>query len=277
MGRRPGVDEHAPDARVEYQLTCPRGHVVGGLDARLSVRGIDVSFLGRLGSPVNPGITTTRSAVFAATYVGSVGSRADVPSVHRLHAGRRWRLARADVGRRVPARAARDATRAHRAGSARVRRRSSSAARRVSASSAPRTPSPSRPELRRARASSRACPASQADRQREASSSAFAATPSSRACARSSRSMRSARGRDERSRARGCSSASSSSRSRSACGFSPSAVGRATRFATRTSTCSRPSSRAARGCGTSRRALVALGLAVLLVGLARPEVKRTRR
>jgi hypothetical protein len=55
---------------VEYQLTCPRGHVVGGLDARLSVRGIDVQFLGRLGSPVNPGITTTRSAVFRATYVG---------------------------------------------------------------------------------------------------------------------------------------------------------------------------------------------------------------
>jgi hypothetical protein len=57
-------------ARVEYQLTCPRGNVVGGLDARLSVSGIDVSFLGRLGSPVNPGITTTRSAVFVGTYVG---------------------------------------------------------------------------------------------------------------------------------------------------------------------------------------------------------------
>ena len=58
---------------VEYQLTCPRGHTVGGLDARLSVRGIDVEFLGRLGSPVNPGITTTRSAVFRATYVGRSG------------------------------------------------------------------------------------------------------------------------------------------------------------------------------------------------------------
>ncbi len=56
--------------RVEYQLDCPKGHVVGGLDARLSVRPIDVSFLGRLGSPVNPGITTTRSAVFVGTYVG---------------------------------------------------------------------------------------------------------------------------------------------------------------------------------------------------------------
>ena len=36
----------------------------------MSGRGIDVSFLGRLGSPVNPGITTTRSAVFVGTYVG---------------------------------------------------------------------------------------------------------------------------------------------------------------------------------------------------------------
>jgi len=55
---------------VEYQLTCPRRHVVGGLDAELSHRGIDVSFSGRLGSPVNPGITTTRSAVFKGSYVG---------------------------------------------------------------------------------------------------------------------------------------------------------------------------------------------------------------
>jgi hypothetical protein len=57
--------------RVEYQLTCPKGHVVGGLDARLSVRAIDVSFLGKLGSPVNPGISTTRSAVFVGLYAGS--------------------------------------------------------------------------------------------------------------------------------------------------------------------------------------------------------------
>ena len=60
-----------PRPVVEYQLTCPRGHVVGGLDARLSERAIDVSFLGTLGSPVNPGISTSRSAVFVATYVGA--------------------------------------------------------------------------------------------------------------------------------------------------------------------------------------------------------------
>jgi hypothetical protein len=56
---------------AEWQLTCPRGHVVGGLDARLSERAIDVSFVGALGSPVTPGVTTSRSVIFAATYTGS--------------------------------------------------------------------------------------------------------------------------------------------------------------------------------------------------------------
>lgn len=59
-----------PRPQVHWQLSCPRGYVVGGLDAELSHRAIDVSFGGRLGSPVNPGITTSRSAVFAASYVG---------------------------------------------------------------------------------------------------------------------------------------------------------------------------------------------------------------
>lgn len=60
--------------RVEFQLTCPPGHVVGGLDARLSERAIDVGFIGMTGSPVNPGITTSRSAVFLGTYVGRSAS-----------------------------------------------------------------------------------------------------------------------------------------------------------------------------------------------------------
>ena len=55
---------------VAWQLTCPRGYIVGGLDAQLTHRAIDVSFLGMLGSPVNPGITTSRSATFVGTYVG---------------------------------------------------------------------------------------------------------------------------------------------------------------------------------------------------------------
>ena len=56
--------------RVEYQITCPQGHVAAGLDARLSVRAIDVGFIGTLGTPVNPGISTSRSVVFLGTYVG---------------------------------------------------------------------------------------------------------------------------------------------------------------------------------------------------------------
>lgn len=59
-----------PRPHVEFQLSCPRGHIVGGLDAELSNRAIDVGFFGQLGSPVNPGITTSRAAVFTATYVG---------------------------------------------------------------------------------------------------------------------------------------------------------------------------------------------------------------
>ena len=59
-----------PRARVDYQLDCPRGYIVGGLDAELSTRAIEVSFAGSLGSPVNPGITTSRAAVFSARYTG---------------------------------------------------------------------------------------------------------------------------------------------------------------------------------------------------------------
>jgi hypothetical protein len=61
----------APRPRVEFQLACPRRFLVGGLDAELSDRAIDVSFAGRVGSPVAPGITTSRKAVFTATFVGS--------------------------------------------------------------------------------------------------------------------------------------------------------------------------------------------------------------
>jgi hypothetical protein len=61
----------APRSHVDFQLSCPRGFVIGGLDAELSDRAIDIDFLGRLGSPVNPGVTTTRAALFRATYTGS--------------------------------------------------------------------------------------------------------------------------------------------------------------------------------------------------------------
>ncbi len=51
-----------------FQMTCPKGSIAGGLDAILGDRTLDVTFLGKLGSPVNPGITTSRSVVFVATY-----------------------------------------------------------------------------------------------------------------------------------------------------------------------------------------------------------------
>lgn len=55
---------------VEYRLACPRNAVVGGLDALVSDRRLDLSFLGALGSPVGPGVSTTTSAVFIGRYVG---------------------------------------------------------------------------------------------------------------------------------------------------------------------------------------------------------------
>jgi len=61
----------APRAHVDFQLSCPRGYIVGGLDTELTDRAIDVEFAGRVGSPVNPGVTTSRSAVFRASYTGS--------------------------------------------------------------------------------------------------------------------------------------------------------------------------------------------------------------
>jgi hypothetical protein len=58
---------------VRYYLSCPRGFIVGGTDAELTRRGIDLRFEGRLGAPVNPGVTTRRAVVFVATYVGTPG------------------------------------------------------------------------------------------------------------------------------------------------------------------------------------------------------------
>ena len=98
----PWVVVPARGAKVEYQLTCPRGHVVGGLDAELTHRAIDLAFLGRLGAPVNPGITTARSVVFVGSsvvravrgptfrpHIGcmpAAGGGGDVPTLRRLQA-----------------------------------------------------------------------------------------------------------------------------------------------------------------------------------------------
>lgn len=53
-----------PRSGVQYRLSCPKRYIVAGLDAELATRGIDVGFVGKLGSPVNPGITTSQAAVF---------------------------------------------------------------------------------------------------------------------------------------------------------------------------------------------------------------------
>jgi len=67
---------------VSFQLSCPAKFVVAGLDAELSRRGVDVTFRGALGSPVNPGITTSRAAEFLARLL--VGG---APATFRPHIG----------------------------------------------------------------------------------------------------------------------------------------------------------------------------------------------
>jgi hypothetical protein len=57
----------ARESTVVYRLSCPRGSIAGGLDAVRPDRALDIVFLGTLGSPVNPGITTKRHVVFVAT------------------------------------------------------------------------------------------------------------------------------------------------------------------------------------------------------------------
>jgi hypothetical protein len=59
----------AAPGQVEFQLACPKRFIVGGLDAELSSRVIDVGFVGSLGSPVNPGVTTSKEAVFLGRLV----------------------------------------------------------------------------------------------------------------------------------------------------------------------------------------------------------------
>lgn len=55
--------------QAQWDLTCPKGYIVAGTDAELTSRGIDVGFVGSLGSPVNPGITTSRDALFLGRLV----------------------------------------------------------------------------------------------------------------------------------------------------------------------------------------------------------------
>lgn len=62
---------------VVWELRCPlRGYIVAGVDARVSEAAVDVSFRGENGSPVAPGVTTGRSVLFTAAYVGPARKRA---------------------------------------------------------------------------------------------------------------------------------------------------------------------------------------------------------
>lgn len=72
----PWVAVPAPSGRdrvasVLYQLSCPKGSIAGGVDAVVSERTVDVAFLGALGSPVGPGVTTGRHVLFVGTYAGA--------------------------------------------------------------------------------------------------------------------------------------------------------------------------------------------------------------
>jgi hypothetical protein len=69
-------------ATATWNLVCPDG-VVGGVDARASEAGVAVEFPGLIGSPVNPGITTSKSLLFKGTYAG----RASRPTSYRPFIG----------------------------------------------------------------------------------------------------------------------------------------------------------------------------------------------
>ncbi len=71
----------ASPGRVEFQLSCPRRYIVAGLDAELTSRGIEVGFVGALGSPVNPGITTSRDVVFLGRLVRDVAGATFRPHI----------------------------------------------------------------------------------------------------------------------------------------------------------------------------------------------------
>jgi hypothetical protein len=58
-----------PRPLVQYQLACPKGFIVGGLDAELTDRDLDVTFEAMLGSPVNPGVSTRDTALFTGRAV----------------------------------------------------------------------------------------------------------------------------------------------------------------------------------------------------------------
>lgn len=55
---------------TKFLLSCGSHGVVGGLDALATSSAVRVSFDGRIGSPVSPGVTTTKSVLFRGRVVG---------------------------------------------------------------------------------------------------------------------------------------------------------------------------------------------------------------
>lgn len=56
-------------AESDFLLSCGSRGVVGGVDADATTAAVRLSFDGRLGAPVSPGVTTTRSAYFRGVLV----------------------------------------------------------------------------------------------------------------------------------------------------------------------------------------------------------------
>jgi hypothetical protein len=71
-------------ARADWELRCPfREYVVAGTDARLSDPDLDVFIRGETGSPVSPGVTTSRAVLFSGVYAG----RRRIPTTFRPFVG----------------------------------------------------------------------------------------------------------------------------------------------------------------------------------------------
>jgi len=57
-------------AETQFLLSCGTKGVVGGVDADATSTGVRLSFDGRLGAPVSPGVSTTRSVLFRGRMIG---------------------------------------------------------------------------------------------------------------------------------------------------------------------------------------------------------------
>jgi hypothetical protein len=82
-------------SETQWHLACPKGFVVGGLDAELTDRALDLVFRATLGSPVNPGISTST----AADFLGRLAAGRNPAASFRPHVGC---IPAAGGGQRVP-------------------------------------------------------------------------------------------------------------------------------------------------------------------------------